>query len=65
MENCKDSWQRTLIKTVFFKIATTGTTALMVGLSGAIKIHILMTIIYLVYERIWNRIKWGRKVINN
>lgn len=57
----KDKIARTIIKTVFFKILTTGATALILGsLKGAIMIHIVMTGIYLVYERIWNRIKWGK-----
>lgn len=58
-----DSKLRTCIKTIGFKILTTGATWLITGsLGSAIKIHIVMTIIYIVYERIWNHIKWQRKI---
>jgi uncharacterized membrane protein len=57
----KDKVVRTVVKTIFFKIITTSATALIVGIKGAILIHLIMTAIYLVYERVWNKINWGRK----
>lgn len=59
----RESKLRTIVKTIIFKILTTGATACLVGIGGAIKIHILMTVIYLVYERVWNKIDWQRTKI--
>jgi hypothetical protein len=47
-----DTMLRSIVKTIGFKICTTTTTALIVGLKSAIFIHILMTIIYIIYERV-------------
>lgn len=59
----KDTIKRTIIKTVFFKFLTTTGTMLITGMSAgnAIGLHIILTSIYLVYERVWNKIKWGKK----
>jgi uncharacterized membrane protein len=58
--NQKDTMKRTIVKTLSFKIITTTTTALIIGIKGAIIIHILMTLIFIFHERLWNRIKWGK-----
>lgn len=55
-----ESKKRTIVKTIGFKIITTSVTALITGLGSALFIHALMTIIYLVYERVWNKIDWER-----
>lgn len=56
----KESNLRTIVKTIVFKLFTTGITAIFTGLGGAIKIHIILTVFYLIYERIWCNINWGR-----
>lgn len=57
-----DTKKRTFVKTLFFKIGTTSITALYFGdVSGAIKLHIILTLFYIIYERIWCKIKWGCK----
>ena len=43
---CKESQLRTIVKTIGFKILTTSITACFTGLSGAIKIHIILTFVY-------------------
>lgn len=56
----KDSVKRSIIKTIIFKILTTSITALFTGIGAAIGIHLILTTVYLIYERVWNRIKWGK-----
>ena len=56
----KDTITRSVVKTIFFKIVTTGTTTLFMGLGDAILLHAILTAFYLVYERVWNKIKWGK-----
>ena len=61
----KETKLRTVLKTIVFKILTTSITACFTGLSGAIKIHIILTLVYLIHERLWNNIKWGKKSNKN
>lgn len=56
----KDTVTRSVVKTIFFKIVTAGTTTLFMGLGSAILLHAILTAFYLVYERVWNNIKWGK-----
>ena len=57
-----DSKIRTVVKTIVFKILTTSITACFTGIGGAIKIHVILTLVYLVHERIWNKINWGKEL---
>lgn len=59
----KDTVKRSVVKTIFFKLVTTGTTTLFMGLGNAILLHAILTVFYLVYERVWNNIKWGKKEV--
>ena len=63
MNKCKETIWRSILKTVCFKIITTAITAIFTGISAAIGIHLILTIVYLVYERVWNKIEWGRITI--
>lgn len=56
----KETTIRSIVKTVIFKIITTSITALFTGISGAILIHTILTVVYLLYERVWNKIAWGK-----
>ena len=63
--NTKDTVLRSIVKTFFFKVVTTSVTACFTGIGKAITIHLILTAVYLIYERIWNRINWGKKVVTN
>ncbi len=60
MAQTTDTVFRSVVKTIFFKVVTTGTTTLFMGLGDAILLHCILTAFYLLYERVWNKIKWGR-----
>jgi uncharacterized membrane protein len=55
----KDTIWRSVVKTIFFKLITTSITAMFTGLGKAVAIHLILTTVYLIYERVWNKIKWG------
>jgi uncharacterized membrane protein len=55
-----ETHQRTLARAVSYRIIACLITAIFTGLSTAIAIHILLTLIHYVHERIWLKIKWGR-----
>ena len=55
-----ESAQRSLVKTLTYRILALLATIPVTGLIMAIEIHILLAIIYYIHERIWTRISWGR-----
>jgi len=57
-----ESKLRTIIKTIFFKIGiTTITVAMYLDIKSALSLHLVLTVFYLLYERLWVHIKWQRK----
>jgi uncharacterized membrane protein len=55
-----ETHKRTLARTVSYRVVATLITALFTGIETAIAIHILLTAVHYIMERIWLKIKWGR-----
>ena len=53
----KESRIKTIIRTITYRIIALLITALWTGLTDAIFIHIILTIVYYIHERIWLKIK--------
>ena len=51
---------RTLVRTVTYRIIALLITALWTGMSDAVVIHIILTGVHYLMERVWMRIRWGR-----
>ena len=52
--------KRTIIRAVTYRVIALLITAIWTGLSDAILIHLILTLIHYVHERIWMRISWGK-----
>jgi uncharacterized membrane protein len=52
--------KRTVVRAVTYRIIALLITALWTGLSDAVIIHVILTAIHYVHERIWLKIKWGK-----
>lgn len=52
---------RTIVRTILYRITALLITAIWTGLSDAVIIHIILTVVHYVLERIWLKIKWGTK----
>jgi len=52
--------KRTLARAISYRIVATLITALFTGIGAAIALHIILTIIHYVMERLWLKIKWGK-----
>ena len=52
--------KRTIVRTLTYRIIALLITAIWTGLGNAILIHIILTLIHYILERIWLKIKWGR-----
>ena len=52
---------RTIIRALTYRIFALLITALWTGLGDAIIIHVILTALHYIHERIWLKIKWGKK----
>jgi uncharacterized membrane protein len=52
--------KRTILRTISYRIIALLITAIWTGLNNAIVIHIILTTIHYIMERIWLGIKWGK-----
>jgi uncharacterized membrane protein len=52
--------KRTVVRAVTYRIIALLITALWTGLSDAVIIHVILTAVHYVHERIWLKIKWGK-----
>jgi uncharacterized membrane protein len=52
--------KRTIVRTISYRLIALLITAIWTGLSDAIIIHIILTLVHYGLERIWLKIKWGR-----
>jgi len=50
---------RTLLRTILYRITALLITAIWTGLGNAIAIHLILTAVHYVSERLWLKIKWG------
>jgi uncharacterized membrane protein len=57
----KETQARTLARVISYRITALILTALIVGLKDAVVIHIWLTILHYIVERIWITISWGRE----
>jgi len=52
--------KRTVVRALSYRIVALLITAIWTGLSDAVLIHVILTAVHYVMERIWLKIKWGR-----
>lgn len=51
---------RTIARAVSYRIIATAITAVWTGLSAAIAIHLILTLVHYVMERLWLKVSWGK-----
>jgi uncharacterized membrane protein len=54
----RDTKKRSLIKTLSYRALATLATIPFTGLSTALQIHLVLSVIYFAHERLWCRIGW-------
>jgi uncharacterized membrane protein len=52
--------KRTVIRALSYRIIALLITAIWTGLSDAVIIHVILTAVHYIHERIWLKIKWGK-----
>jgi len=55
-----ETHKRTIARAVVWRIIATIITALWTGLSSAILIYVILTVLHYIHERAWLRVKWGK-----
>ena len=53
--------KRTVVRALTYRVVALLITALWTGLGNAIIIHVILTAVHYVHERIWLKIKWGKE----
>ena len=53
--------KRTVVRALTYRIVALLITALWTGLGNAVIIHVILTAVHYVHERIWLKIKWGKE----
>jgi len=52
--------KRTVVRALSYRIIALLITAIWTGLSDAIVIHVVLTAVHYVMERLWLKIDWGK-----
>jgi len=55
-----ETHSRTVVRIFLFRIIAMLITAVWTGIADAVMIHIVLTIVHYVFERVWLKIKWGK-----
>ena len=55
-----ESHKRTVVRAISYRIIALIITALWTGLSDAIVIHLVLTAVHYIHERIWIKVRWER-----
>lgn len=55
-----ETHSRTIVRTISYRLTALLITAIWTGLGDAIIIHIILTAVHYVFERLWLRIDWGK-----
>jgi uncharacterized membrane protein len=55
-----ETHSRTLVRIILFRLIAMLITAVWTGIADAVMIHIVLTIVHYVFERVWLKIKWGK-----
>ena len=55
-----ETHKRTLARAISYRIIATLITACFTGLTTAVLLHILLTLVHYVMERVWLKIDWGK-----
>jgi uncharacterized membrane protein len=52
--------KRTVLRALSYRIVALLITAIWTGLGDAVVIHIILTAVYYIMERLWLKINWGK-----
>jgi uncharacterized membrane protein len=55
-----ETHKRTIVRAVSYRLIALLITALWTGLGDAIIIHLILTAVHYLFERLWLRISWGK-----
>jgi hypothetical protein len=56
-----ETHKRTVVRAITYRIIALLITALWTGLASAVLIHIVLTAVHYVHERVWLKINWGKE----
>ena len=58
--NMTETHLRTIVRTISYRVTALLITAIWTGLNDAVAIHVILTLVQYIFERLWLKIKWGK-----
>lgn len=55
-----ESHKRTLARAISYRVVATLITAMFTGIGAAIALHVILTLVHYVMERLWLKVNWGK-----
>lgn len=55
-----ESWTRTIVKSLFYRLLATVVAAYWVGIQSALWLALFQTILFILNEKAWQLVSWGR-----
>ena len=56
-----ETYSRTIVRTLSYRITALLITAIWTGLGEAVAIHVVLAVWQYVLERLWLKVKWGKE----
>jgi uncharacterized membrane protein len=63
-ESGVETWFRTVVKSIFYRIIATIAVAYWVGIESAIWLALVQTVLFIINDRLWQLVSWGNKPNN-
>jgi uncharacterized membrane protein len=60
VQNEYETWTRSIVKSIFYRIIATVVVALWVGIESALWLALIQTLLFILNDRVWQSISWGR-----
>ena len=64
-ESGLETWTRSVVKSIFYRIIATIAVAYWVGIVSAIWLALVQTILFIINDRLWQLVSWGRSNKSN
>lgn len=55
-----ESWTRSVVKSIFYRIVATIAVAFWVGIESALWLALVQTVLFIINDRLWQFVSWGR-----
>jgi len=62
IKNGIETWTRSIVKSIIYRVIATVVVALWVGIESALWLALVQTLLFILNDRVWQLVSWGRTV---